>query len=94
MPTDAAPPIDEETKARLAGASVATLTTQLFKRGLRNLFLSGVGPLNPAAARFVGQPSLCATSPRARTSTGSRPSRTPTTPSAGPSRPCRRARCW
>ncbi len=55
MPTDAAPPIDEETKARLAGASVATLTTQLFKRGLRNLFLSGVGPLNPAAARFVGQ---------------------------------------
>jgi regulator of RNase E activity RraA len=55
MTTDTAPPIDAETKALLAGASVATLTTQLFKRGLRNLFLVGVGPLNPAAARFVGQ---------------------------------------
>ena len=55
MTADAAPPIDDETKARLEGVSVATLTTQLFKRGFSNLFLVGVGPLNPATARFVGQ---------------------------------------
>lgn len=39
----------------LARASTATITTQLFKRGLRNTFLYGVRPLNPACARFVGE---------------------------------------
>ncbi|MDX2101225.1 MAG: ribonuclease activity regulator RraA [Alphaproteobacteria bacterium] len=32
-------------RATLAGVSTATLTTQLFKRGLRNVFLQGVQPL-------------------------------------------------
>jgi regulator of RNase E activity RraA len=41
------------THARLLTASSATLTTALFKRGLRNVFMQGLSPLNPAAARFV-----------------------------------------
>jgi regulator of RNase E activity RraA len=39
----------------LAQASTATITTQLFKRGIRNAFLYGVRPLNPDKARFVGE---------------------------------------
>lgn len=39
----------------LGEASTATITTQLFKRGLRNTFLHGLSPLNPASARFVGE---------------------------------------
>jgi len=40
---------------RLARASTATLTTQLFARGLRNTFLAGLAPLDPQRARFVGE---------------------------------------
>jgi regulator of RNase E activity RraA len=48
-------PFAPETLQMLAQASTATLTTQLFQRGLRNQFLNGVLPLNPAQARFVGE---------------------------------------
>jgi len=44
----------EDTKAKLAAVSTATLTTVLFKRGLRNTFIGGIHPLNPAAPRMVG----------------------------------------
>lgn len=47
--------ISSETLAYLAKASTATITTQLFQRGIRNAFLNGVTPLNPAAATFVGE---------------------------------------
>jgi regulator of RNase E activity RraA len=43
-----------EAQARLAAVSTATLTTVLFKRGLRNRALQGVLPLNPATPRMVG----------------------------------------
>ncbi len=43
------------TRAKLAEVSTATLTTQLFKRGLRNLFIQNVGLLNAAAPRLVGE---------------------------------------
>ena len=43
-----------ETLARLTAVSTATLTTVLFKRGLRNTFLQNVRPLNTGAARMVG----------------------------------------
>lgn len=39
----------------LSRASTATITTQLFQRGLRNLFLNGLKPLNPQHCRFVGE---------------------------------------
>lgn len=47
--------IDDETRAALAQASTATISTQLFKRGLRNQFLNGLLPLNPGHCRFVGE---------------------------------------
>lgn len=43
-----------DTKARLMLASTATLTTQLFKRGLRNAFMQGVRRLGPAGPNMVG----------------------------------------
>lgn len=46
---------EPEDLARLAEASTATITTQLFKRGLRNTFLYGLRPLNPEHATFVGE---------------------------------------
>jgi regulator of RNase E activity RraA len=46
--------IGAETIAALSRTSTATLATQLFRRGLRNQFLAGLAPLNPAAASFVG----------------------------------------
>ena len=48
-------PISQETLALLTCASTATLTTQLFKRGLRNTFLAGVSPLNNGTSRMVGE---------------------------------------
>ena len=39
----------------LKKVSTATLTTVLFKRGLRNVFIQGIFPLNRAAPRMVGE---------------------------------------
>jgi regulator of RNase E activity RraA len=47
--------ITDETRELLSRASTATITTQLFQRGLRNQFLNGVLPLNAEHARFVGE---------------------------------------
>jgi regulator of RNase E activity RraA len=46
--------LDRETRDRLRRVSTATLTTQLFKRGLRNLFMQGVRPLGPVGENLVG----------------------------------------
>jgi regulator of RNase E activity RraA len=43
------------TRAKLATVSTATLTTALFKRGLRNQFVQDVHPLNANAAPMVGE---------------------------------------
>lgn len=48
-------PIAPEVLDTLRRASTATITTQLFQRGFRNLFLNGIAPLNPAHCRFVGE---------------------------------------
>jgi regulator of RNase E activity RraA len=47
--------MDPRTRELLSQVSTATITTQLLARGLRNTFLHGIGPLNPANARFVGE---------------------------------------
>jgi regulator of RNase E activity RraA len=47
-------PLGAETLERLRFASTATLTTQLFKRGLRNVFLQGVARLSTAGPNLVG----------------------------------------
>jgi regulator of RNase E activity RraA len=44
-----------ESRERLKKVSSATLTTVLFKRGLRNVFVQGIFLLNPKAPRMVGE---------------------------------------
>jgi len=44
-----------ESRGILEGVSTATLTTVLFKRGLRNVFVQGVFLLNKSAPRMVGE---------------------------------------
>src|SRR3954451_14257714 len=43
------------TRDKLRTVSVATLTTALFKRGLRSQFIQDVHPLNPHAVTMVGE---------------------------------------
>ena len=45
----------ERTREKLKTVSVATLTTALFKRGLRNQFIQDVHPLNPSLGNMVGE---------------------------------------
>lgn len=40
---------------RLRNASSGSLTTELFKKGLRQCFLVGLRPMNPHAVRFAGE---------------------------------------
>jgi len=47
--------LSPETREKLKGVSTATLTTCLFKRGLRNQFLQDVHRLNPQAGPMVGE---------------------------------------
>ncbi|MEM0909256.1 MAG: ribonuclease activity regulator RraA [Pseudomonadota bacterium] len=47
--------LKEETRAALTGVSCATLTTALFKRGLRNQFVQNVLPLDPKKPNMVGE---------------------------------------
>lgn len=54
-PSDQRPALDADVHDLLSRVSTATLTTRLFSHGFRNRFLHGVGPLNPKAARFVGE---------------------------------------
>lgn len=49
------PPLQPDTYDLLRQASTATITTQLFQRGLRNVFLNGLAPLNPEHCEFVGE---------------------------------------
>jgi regulator of RNase E activity RraA len=47
--------LSDATRSRLRTTSTATLTTALFKRGLRNQFVQDVRPLNPATGSMVGE---------------------------------------
>ena len=46
--------MDDETRNALASISVATITMQLLKRGIRNISMAGVRPLNEPVERIVG----------------------------------------
>ncbi len=48
-------PVEPTVLDWLSRASTAPITTQLFQRGLRNLFLNGLKPMNPEHCRFVGE---------------------------------------
>src|SRR5215475_777843 len=43
-----------DTREKLLSVSTATLTTQLFKRGFRNVFIHGLKALNPRRDRLCG----------------------------------------
>ena len=47
--------LPKDTLQQLKRASTATLTTQLFKRGLRNVYLQGVQRMSKAADNLVGE---------------------------------------
>ncbi len=47
--------LSDKARAQLRKVSTATLTTVLFKRGLRNTYIQGIGPLNPDAPTMVGE---------------------------------------
>lgn len=47
-------PLSDEIRALLSNVSTATITTQLFKRGLRSRFMQGVRPRNPDRLRLIG----------------------------------------
>jgi regulator of RNase E activity RraA len=46
--------LTENSRNKLAAVSTATLTTVLFKRGLRNTFIQGIHRLNPGGPTMVG----------------------------------------
>src|SRR5437016_13060481 len=48
-------PLSSETLDRLSHVSTATLTTQLFKRGLRNVFIQDVRRMSAASGNLVGE---------------------------------------
>ena len=47
-------PLSDASRALLKGTSTATLTTVLFKHGIKSIFMNGPKALNPAAGRMVG----------------------------------------
>jgi regulator of RNase E activity RraA len=49
------PSLSDATRKKLAACSSATLSTQLFKRGLRNQVLQGVSRITPSAPTMVGE---------------------------------------
>ncbi|PZX14432.1 regulator of RNase E activity RraA [Palleronia aestuarii] len=46
--------MDDRTREKLMGVSVATLATALYKRGLRNQVIQGVGPVGRKGRNMVG----------------------------------------
>jgi regulator of RNase E activity RraA len=47
--------LTDAAREKLRHVSTATLTTQMLKRGFRNVFIQGVYPLNPNAGNMVGE---------------------------------------
>ncbi|HEX9463013.1 MAG TPA: ribonuclease activity regulator RraA [Alphaproteobacteria bacterium] len=47
--------LSQQNRERLRDVSVATISTALLKRGLRNTVIQDVRPVNPAAPRMVGE---------------------------------------
>lgn len=55
MPPDQLQPLAPDTLPRLREVSVATVTMQMLKRGLRRTFMQGPRPLSPDHARFAAE---------------------------------------
>lgn len=85
--------LSDATRAKLMGVSVATLSTALFKRGLRNQTIQDIAPVAAKGRNMVGPAYTRATSRRARISTSSRSSAIPRTRNAPPSKRAHRVQC-
>ena len=48
-------PLNPETRTKLATVSTATISTALFKRGLRNQMIQDVRPLDPNKPTMIGE---------------------------------------
>jgi regulator of RNase E activity RraA len=48
-------PVSRDVIERLKNVSSGSLTTELFKKGLRQCFLVGLRPMNPRAVKFAGE---------------------------------------
>jgi regulator of RNase E activity RraA len=81
-----------DTIAKLKTVSTATLTTALFKRGLRNQFIQDVHRLNPQAGPMVGEAFTLRYIPAREDLNQLRCSAIPRTRSGRPSRRVRQAR--
>lgn len=55
MPPPSDEPLADDTLEQLRAVSVATVTMQLLKRGLRHTFIQDSRPLNPQHARFAAE---------------------------------------
>ena len=55
MPPPSDEPLADDTLEQLRAVSVATVTMQLLKRGLRHTFIQSSRPLNPQHARFAAE---------------------------------------
>src|SRR3546814_19140437 len=83
-------PLSAETRDKLAAVSTATLTTQLFKRGLRNVFIPGVSRLTAAHDHSMAGPAFTRRYTPARADIDSLAvfqDHDPTTPNATETRP-------
>ena len=86
--------LSEETRRLLTQTSTATLTTQLFKRSLRNTFIQGVGRLTPNAPVMVGEAYTLRMIPAREDLDHPGMFEDRSTRSGARSRNVRRARCW
>ena len=59
--------MDDKTLETLGAISAATVTMQLLKRGIRNISMAGVRPLNDTPNPWSAPPTRCVTCPCART---------------------------
>jgi regulator of RNase E activity RraA len=84
----------DTTREKLKHVSVATLTTALFKRGLRHQFIQDVHPLNYGALNMVGEAFTLRYIRRARISIRSPCSTTASIRSARPSKNVHSAPYW
>ena len=66
--------LTNDNREKLKSVSTATLSTVLFKRGLRNAFMMGPKLMNEASCSMVGEAYTCLlyTSPSPRDISGSR----------------------
>ena len=86
--------LSDKAREALKHVSTATLTTVLFKRGLRNAYIQGVAPLNPDSPTMVGEAFTLRYIPSREDLDVIDVFKDPTIRSAPRSKPSRPGMCW